>query len=270
MRAMRSLLRSVVVGGTLLAAVTSPVLAQGVIGPPAGAMLPKPNIKGVKYHVSLMVSGGFDMDLFGDFVEGQLGLHDGHQLAIREPRPWPDVYVKVPRRRQATVGFGVFKKDEIIARVSKADYTATPMTDAGSYAGDTANEPMTLAVSPYHERSLEFGWRHYLVMTPRVKQFANIVFGHRTIQPISGVLSIPEGTLGTVRLYDRSRVKTFSLEIGLSVEAAHMGVFVNSGIRWSHRLSRNDTDLIDFGLTKINNSGPRIYMPLQFGLLFRL
>ena len=251
---------------------TSRASAQGPpdLGTPVPS--PEPAFQGIKHHASFMISGGFDLDVFGNFIEGGLGARDGHQIAVRQALPWPSVYIAVPRRAQASVGFGVFQHDEIVARASKADYVGGVIDDIGNLAGTAGNETVTIAFSQYHERAWEAGWRHYLVMTRRVKQYVNMLYGIRTVQPISGTYSTsgPEGTLGTLRLYDESRCKTVSLEMGLSVEVSHVGFFVEAGFRWQQKLNRQDNELAAWSLQPVNNTGLRFYIPAQFGIVFRL
>ena len=227
---------------------------------------------GIKHHVSFGLSGGFDLDVFGDILMGGLGERNGQQLAVRQARPWPDIYVAVPKSAQVSVGFGVFRRDEVIARLSRATYTSEPVTDAGNFAGQTGSEALIASLSSYREQSWELGWRRYLAMTKRYKQYAQFLYGIRTVEPISATFSVdgPEGTLGTLRLYDRSKLKAMALEVGLTLEFGHVGVFTEVGAHWQGKLKGNDDDLATWSLQPINNTGARFYMPLQFGLLFRL
>jgi hypothetical protein len=203
---------------------------------------------------------------------GVLGTQNGTQIAIRQARPWPDIYVTIPKRVEATIGFAVFQKDEVLARIGRATYTSDPMTDAGNYATVQATGDVTLTMSQYRERAMELGWRHYLVMTRGVKQYANFTYGIRTVDPMSATLVANDGSqnFGTFRLYDRSRLRTMSLEIGLTYDIGHAGLFAEVGGRWQQRLARQDDDLIPWSMQELNNTGPRFYMPLQFGVLFRL
>lgn len=242
--------------------------------PPPGALrlaASEPPVT-VKYHASFLLSGGFDLDVIGNIVEGALGERDGDQVALRQSLPWPDVYVSVPKRADLALGFGVFQKDEVVLRLSRATYTSDPVTDAGNFVGRTGDGTLTLKVSQYRERAWEVGWRHYLVLTRRFKQYANIMYGRRTVEPISAdfVVSGPTGSVGTFRLYDRATIPTFSLEIGLSWEKGHLGVFGQIGGRWQQKLKRNDDDLVVWGLQPVNNTTARFYMPMQCGVVFRL
>lgn len=246
--------------------------AQQAPAPGAFQLIPAEPLQSVRYHASFMLSGGFDLDVFGNVLEGALGARDRAQLAVRQSVPWPDVYVAVPKRAELTVGFGVFRKDEVVLRLSHTTYTSEPLQDAGNYVEPGAAGDLTVGVSRYRERSWEIGWRHYLVLTRRVKQYANMIYGIRTVDPISAdfLVSEPVGRIGTFRLYDRSEVPTISLELGLTFEAAHVGVFAQVGGRWQGKLRRNDDELAAWSLQGVNNTGPRLYIPLQFGVLFRL
>jgi hypothetical protein len=272
-RATRTLIVIVFAGLGLAAPARAQAPAGGQLPPAAPIELKAQDaVPGLKYHASFQISTGFDLDVLGNIINGALGTIGTSQIAIRQARPYPDIYVTVPKRSQVTAGFGVFQHDEIIGRISRATYTADPLTDAGNFAGAAGNETVAVAFSPYREKTWEVGWRRYFVMTRRAKQYANFLYGVRTVDPISGVFSVsgPEGTLGTARMYDRSKLKSFSLEVGLTYEMAHAGLYVEFGGRWQQKLKRIDDDLAVWGLQEANNTGIRFYMPLQFGVLFRL
>jgi hypothetical protein len=256
------------------ACVAVPASAQQPTPPGGGLMLTtQDTFKGIKNHVSFMLSGGFDLDVFGDVISGALGQRaDGAELAIRATRPYPDVYVALPRRAQIALGFGLTQHNEIVARLSKATYTSEPLTDAGNFVGPEGEGGVTMDVSQCRERSWEVGWRHYMMMTKRVKQYANILGGVRTIQPISAAISTePTGPIGDFRLYDLSKVKTLAVEVGLTVELkGHAGVFAEVGAHAQQKLKRDDEDLKTWGLEPVNNTGGRFYMPFQVGFIFRL
>jgi hypothetical protein len=247
----------------------APALAQA----PAGGvrLTGEDPFRGVKNQVSFLLSGGFDMDVIGNIANGALGGRDTTQVAIKQALPWTDVYTSIPRRAELAVGFGLREKDEIVLRLSRATYPTGLAADAGNYVDDDGNVILDVEISPYKERSWEIGLRHYMKMTPKVKQYVNLMYGNRMIQPIDAVL-LPRdrAPLDTIRLYDRSTVKTFGLEMGLTREYARMGVFVQVGARFVRRMKRNDEDLAPWRLEFVNNTGVRFYMPLQFGALFRL
>lgn len=285
--AMTSPRRRVLVMTILCGSLTLPILAQGQAAPappPAGGAA-KPGqapgqaplaledrYLGLKHHASFAISGGFDLDFIGDIINGGLGSIDDRQIAVRQAQPWPEVYVALPKRAQASVGFALFQHDEIVARVSQAHYVSEPLGNAGNFAGTAGNETITVNFSDYRERAWEVGWRHYLIATRTFKQYGNILFGVRTVDPIRATIiaSGPENTLGTVRMYGRSKCNTVTLEMGLSVERGHFGLYTEVGLHWQNKLTRDDTDLVPWLLQPINNNGPRVYMPLQFGLVFRL
>ena len=56
---------------------------------------------------------------------------------------------------------------------------------------------------------------------------------------------------------------------GVTYERWHMGVFIEAGARWTPRLVRNDNDLRPLGVEMINNTGARIFMPANVGLMLR-
>lgn len=241
--------------------------------PPGGLVLrPQDTFKGLKGHVSVMLSGGFDLDVFGDVVTGVLGHRDDAQLAIRAPRPWPDLYVAIPKRVEVAVGYAVTQKLEVVGRFSRANYTSQPLRDAGSFASLLGEGTVTLDLTPYRERSWEIGVRKHMKMTRRSKQYANLMYGLRTVEPIAAGISTtaPEGTIGTFRFYDRSKVKSISIEVGFTFEFGHVGLFTQVGARVQGRLKRIDEDLAPWSLELANNTGGRFYMPLQAGVLFRL
>jgi hypothetical protein len=244
---------------------------------PVYAQAPKPLVltaanpfKGVKHQISLSLSGGFDLDVIGDVVNGGIGSQgDDAQLAIRAPQPWPEVYTSVPKRPELTIGYGFGQKHEVIVRLSRAHYTGEPF-DAGNFVDRTGDRPLAVAVSPYDEKSWEIGLRKYLKMTRRVKQYFNVVYGNRMIEPMQAALLVDGEEPLNFRLYDRSKVKTFGLEVGLTIERGHAGVFVQVGARFVRRMKRNDEDLAVWDLQELNNTGVRFYMPLQFGFVVRL
>jgi len=254
--------------------IAAPVLAQTPAGQPPKPIELKSNegVLSLKYHATFQISGGFDLDVLGNVINGAIGAIDGQPTAIRQARPYPDVYVDVPKRAQISVGFGVFSRDEIIGRLSRATNPSQPLTDAGNIATPGGSKDLTVTFSPYREHAWEVGWRRYFVMTRRAKQYANFVYGVRTVDPISATFGITgaDGTLGVARFYDRSKLKSFSLELGLTYEIAHIGLYAEVGGRWQQKLKRTDEDLATWSLQAANDTGIRFYMPLQFGVLFRL
>jgi hypothetical protein len=254
----------------LFALSSTPALAQA---PPAGGLrlTAEDPFKGVKNQVSFVLSGGFDMDVIGNVANGALGGRDTTQVAIKQTLPWTDVYTSVPRRAELVVGFGLRQKDEIVVRLSRATYADGLAVDAGNYVDDEGNVVLDLEVSPYKEQSWEIGLRHYMKMTPKVKQYVNLMYGNRIIQPMTMVFRPVDREPGApLRLYDKSTVKTFGLEMGLTRERGRAGVFLQIGARFVRRMKRNDEDLALWKLEFVNNTGVRFYMPVQFGVLFRL
>src|SRR5581483_8978990 len=125
-------------------------------GRPGGtALIAKDDYKGIKHQFSFAISGGFDLDVLGDLVNGSLGQQGDTQVAIRQAQAWPDIYVAVPKRAELTIGYAVFERDEVIARVGRATYTSDPLTTAGNYATPLATGDVTLAMTQYRERAWE-------------------------------------------------------------------------------------------------------------------
>lgn len=208
-------------------------------------LIPDEKTPPIKHHATFTLSGGFDLDVIGSIVTGALGQKDDAQLAIRQTLPWPDLFVTLPKRAEFSAAFGVFEKDEAVVRLSKASYAADPLTDAGNFAGRAGDGVLTLQLSEYREQSWEIGFRHYLMNKSKAKQYANLMYGRRDIDAMSMRLSAPSpiGPIGTFRLYEKSSVPTFSLEVGMTWEFGHVGVFGQVGGRWVSRMKRDDTDL---------------------------
>jgi hypothetical protein len=248
----------------------APAFAQPAPQAPVRLTVADP-FQGIKKQVSLSLSGGFDLDVIGSYANGVLGRQGDAQVAIRQAVPWPDAYVAVPKRLEFVIGYGFAQKDEVVLRLSRAVYPASRTADVGNYVDDAGEQVLTLDVSPYKEQSWEIGLRHYMTMTRRAKQYVNIMYGNRMIDPLAATFRLgTDNSLGTFRFYDKSTVKTFGLEMGLTIERGRAGAFAQVGARFVRRLKRNDEDLAPWAMEFANNTGVRFYMPLQFGVLFRL
>jgi hypothetical protein len=262
---MRREFLAVVIGLSLAA----PAFAQtaGQQPPPIGPTTrTKPHESwSLKGHLSLQVSGGFDLDVFGNILAVSQGKPTPSQSLIVSTTAYPDTYVKTPRRAEAAVGFGIFARDEVFARVSRTQYSATPLNVGVDRAG------MAATLSLYKEQSVEVGLRHYFNTGTKRRTYVAISGGQRKINPLSGEFAPLLGdSLGTLRLYDASKVKTISVEFGFTYEMKHLGVYFEGGVRWQDKLTRQDADLTVWGLDTANDTGGRLYMPVQFGFLFRL
>jgi hypothetical protein len=261
----------VLLSAMLAIGVSAPAFAQGVQPVPASPAARQTKAKAnwtLKHHLSLQVSGGFDLDVFGSILAVGVGTRETPeftQTLVINKTAYPDAYVATPRRSEAAIGFGIFSRDELFARVSRATYLAQPIGVGVEQA------KMTAALSPYKETSLEFGLRHYFNTGSTRRTYVAISGGQRNIRAISGVFTPDFGdSLGTLRLYDASKVTTMSLEFGTTVEYKHIGVYLEGGARYQGRLTRNDSDLAVWKLETANNTVGRLYMPVQFGFILRL
>jgi hypothetical protein len=256
-----------------LAAFASPAFAQPAPPPaPPGVLTVADSFKGIKKQLSFAFSGGYDLDVIGSYANGVLGRRDTTQVAIRQALPWPDAYEAIPKRTEFALGFGFAQKDEVVLRLSRAHYPASRAEDVGNYVDDVGEQVLSLDVSPYKELSWEIGLRHFMKMKRRSKLYVNLMYGNRIIEPLSAAFQLGNAgeSIGTFRFYDKSTVKTFGLEMGLTIERGRAGVFTQVGARFVRRLKRNDEDVAAWEMQFVNNTGVRFYMPLQFGVLFRL
>lgn len=252
-------------------------------GPPTGpvASLPKTEL-GIKYRLSVMVSGGLDLDVFGEVVVPGLNcdpdLTEGPTACRNQTRivqssgvaHYPDVYVAVPKRFHASVGFGIFQKDELIVQVSKNRSLAEQDISLGQVVTSGGSQPLRATFTTYEDSSIEGGWRHYFRAVGRSKSYVNLTYGRRKVEAITAdLVAGGNDNLGTVRFYDAATLQTAAIVFGVTYERWHMGVFVEAGARWTPRLVRQDADLRPLGIDMINNTGARIFMPANFGLMVR-
>jgi hypothetical protein len=264
-------MQRVLISAALCLGLAAPVLAQdatpGPGSPASRTTKPKANWT-LKHHVSLQVSGGYDLDVFGSVLANSVGTRTTStytQTLVVSTTAYPDVFVRVPKRSQVSLGFGIFRRDELFARISRATYVALPLNVGIPQAS------MVVALSPYKEQSVEFGLRHYFNTGSVRRIYVAMSGGQRTIQAISGAFTPGFGDpLGVMSLYDASKVKTISVEFGTTFEIKHIGFFIEGGGRWQGKLTRNDGDLALWGLNTANDTGGRLYMPVQFGVVFRL
>lgn len=267
-----------VLGSLLVATVAA---AQG---PPPGnpAALP-PTELGIKGRLSIMASGGLDLDVFGEVVTFGLSCNNditegptacNQQQRIRQVDRvlhYPDVYVSVPKRLNASVGFGIFQKDELIVQVSRSRSAAEPSIDVGNFISPEGNRPLFGTFTTYEDSSIEGGLRHYLKPAGRTKSYVNLTYGRRVVEAITAdlVAAGNDGNVGTVRFYDKATLSTAAVVFGITVERGHLGGYLEAGFRWTAKLLRQDDDLRPLALEAINNTGPRIFMPANIGLLVR-
>ena len=102
----------------------------------------------------------------------------------------------------------------------------------------------------------------------RTRQYFSLLGGMKTVDAL-GMQMRPPGGANRTALYSKSRVPSIGFELGVAIEYGHLGVFVESGVRWQRRLTRDDTDLDQYQLNDVNTTGSRIFMPVTFGLHFR-
>jgi hypothetical protein len=271
--------RGLAVCGSLLVATVA--AAQG---PPPGdpAALP-PTELGIKGRLSIMASGGLDLDVFGEVVTFGLScdnnLTTGPTACIQQQRiiqvervsHYPDVYVSVPKRLNASVGFGIFQKDELIVQVSQSRSAAAPNIRVGNLISAEGNRPLRATFTTYEDRAIEGGLRHYLKATGRTKSYVNLTYGRRMVEAITADLLATgsDGNVGTVRFYDKATLSTAAMVFGITIERGLIGGYLEAGFRWTPKLVRQDDDLRPLAIETINNTGPRTYMPVNVGLLLR-
>lgn len=224
----------------------------------------------VKGHFSVFGGAGLDLDVIGDVTASARGTIRGTSAAI-QAAAYPDVYVKTQRRRYVGASFGFKRKTEIMARYQEAN---NPAANVSLGAFGIATNGFSVQLDDYHDRLIEFGLRHYMATPKRTRQYFSILGGMKTVDAIGMEMRPPGGPIRTA-LYSKSRIPSIGLEFGVSVEYGHLGIFLESGVRWQQRLKRDDTELAlyqvaagDF-FTEANNTGSRIFMPATLGLHFR-
>lgn len=213
---------------------------------------------------SVFGGGGLDLDLFGDVTAPAVGTIRGTSVAI-QGTAYPDVYVRTQRRRYIGASFGFRKKTEIIARYQEANNPAATVS-AGVYG--PAATGFAIVVDNYKDRLIEFGLRHYMATPKRARQYFSLLGGMKTVDAL-GMEMRPPGGASRTALYSRSRIPSIGIDVGLAFEFNHAGMFLESGARWQKRLTRDDTDLVQYNLTDVNTTGPRIFLPLTVGFSFR-
>jgi hypothetical protein len=243
----------------------APALAQdagqprSTIGAKAGSQ-----VFSVLGKFSVFGGVGLDLDVIGDVTAPAVGVIRGTGVAI-QGTAYPDVYVRTQRRRYVGASFGFRPKTEIMARYQQANNPASTVS-AGVYG--PAGLGFAVLVDDYKDSLIEFGLRHYMATPKRTRQYFSLLGGMKTVDAIGMEMRAPGGVNRTA-LYSKSRVPSIGFEIGFALEYGHVGVFLESGARWQKRLKRDDTDLAQYNLTDVNNTGARIFMPATFGLHFR-
>lgn len=250
---------------------------------PSDATIIKPIETGVKGDLTLMVSGGFDLDFLGEVlgygVSCDPDVTEGATACTQQTRiltvdrlvHWPDAYSSLPRRATATLGFGIFNKDELIVSVSIGRATGVQNLRVGEVISLEGRRNMNVAFSEYKDRTIEGGLRHYLKAVGSVKGYVNLTYGIRQIEAITGTFtgSGNDGNVGTLRLYDKATLPTAGIVFGAAFERGRIGFHIESGFRWTRRMTRQDDDLRPIAMVDINNTAQRVFLPANLGVVFR-
>ena len=249
----------------LATAGAAPALAQAGAGPQRQPTTLKPHSNWtVKGHLSLQLSTGLDLDAFGNITDVGVGQR-GTQPLVINLTGYPDTYVTTPHRERIAIGLGFARRAEVFVQASRTTYTGTPV------GVGVENANMTMDISPYKEVAFDVGLRKYFNTGESRRIYVALSGGQRKIDAISAVFDPEVGaSLGRLRLYDASKVKSFGVEFGITLEGKHVGLFFDGGARWQGKLKQLDDDLLVFGLEKGNDTGARFYMPVQLGLLIRM
>jgi hypothetical protein len=257
----------------------APSLAQS--GQPSTAELPQ-NVPRIKGHFTFMVAGGLDLDVFGDVVtiglscdpEPDMETSCNQQtslIQVSDLLHYPDVYRSVQKRWQASAGFGIFNKDELIVQVTRSRAPAEASIGLGRFQSAEGDRTIRASFGTYEDQTIEGGLRHYFRTVGRSKSYANLLYGRRKVEAISAVLTADglDGNFGLVRFYDTATVNTAAVVFGITVERGPVGIFVEAGFRWTAKLKQIDDDLAVLGVSMINDTGSRIFMPASAGLVLR-
>ena len=261
---MRFIATAAIIGALLCAA---PASAQiGTQEPSSKAKLNDPGTVPlpIRWHVIVWGSGGLDLDVIGNVTTGAIGTIRGTQMLV-DTTAFPDVYVKTPRRYSVGLGLGVFDQTELFVRYSETNNPASTVLIGRFGSNDNL---FAVAFDNYRERTIEGGLRHYMGASLHFREYFALNGGLKTVQPISLNLQAPGGAV-PARLYNLSKVPTLGLDFGVQIEFRHIGLFLEAGARYQKRLVREDGDLTNYGLEDLNNSGIRLFMPVQTGLYFR-
>lgn len=255
-------LAAIVAFGAALAT-SAPALAQAP-GQGSRTDIGGEQVFSVRGHFIVWGAMGLDLDVIGDVTSGSLGRIGGTGMLV-DSTAYPDVYVRTQRRRYVGVGVGVTQRSELFARYQEANNPAATVI-IGQY-GASSNS-FAVSFDNYKDRLIEFGIRKYIASPKSSREYFAISGGMKTVQPISMTMQVPGGNVRT-ELYSTSRVPCVGLEFGATVEFHKIGLFLESGLRYQGRLSRNDADLAAYELQDLNNTGFRLYMPVNVGLLVR-
>jgi hypothetical protein len=262
--------RSVTCAALLLAGAAVPAAAQVAV--PTAAVKPGTDV-GIRGKFSLMGAYGFDLDVLGDVLQagdGSLGDPPTQIVVIEQPVGYPSVYFSTPRRQLITAGFGVFQRRELIFQYSRTEYAAEPAT-VGEIGTASGVRKLTATATPYIDEAYTAGLRHYFKATGPARKYVNLLYGVRKIKPIGALITggTEETDFGDLRLYDAASVPTAAIVFGLTYERGFVGIYIEAGAQWTQRLPRQDDDLRADKLEFINNTGSRLFMPANIGIVLR-
>ena len=277
---MSSVRMRLVVG--VLAVLLTPVLAVAQVRPGEPAII-RPVDTGVKGDFTLSLSGGLDLDFLGevlgygvscdpDVTEGTTACSQQTRiLTVDRLVHWPDAYSTLPTRATATIGFGIFNKDELIVSVSMGRGTGVQGLRVGEVISLEGRRGMNVGFSEYKDRTFEGGLRHYLKAVGPVRGYVNLTYGIRQIEAITATFagSGSDGNVGTLRLYDKATLPTAGIVFGASFSKGIAGFYVESGFRWTRRMVRQDDDLRPLAMETINNTTQRVFLPANLGFVIR-
>lgn len=261
---MKHLMAAVTLGALMASA--TPALAQA---PGQGARTTLGGVQGagtfsVRGHFSVWAGGGLDLDVISGLTQGSVGRIRGSQMLV-DAAAYPDVYVRTQRRRYASVGFGIFKKTEVIARYQQADNPSSTVL-IGHFG--TNDNDFGVSFNNYKDRLIEFGLRKYMATPKSVRQYFALVGGIKTVQPLSMNMRAPGGDV-SAKMYELSKVPSVGIDFGFTFEYRKLGAYLETGLRYQGRLKRADDDLALYQLEALNNTGWRAFMPLTVGVLLR-
>jgi hypothetical protein len=253
-------------------------------GPPQGPVADLGPVElGIKGRVSLMVSGGLDLDLFGNVVSSGVSCDSTvvdvptacntqtRILQAGRASHYPDIYVSTPRRWHASIGIGFAQKDELIVQVSGNRSAAEEGVAIGEVITAAGNQPLRATFTSYKDLAIEGGIRHYFKSVGRSKSYVSLLYGRRRVEAMQATLSAAGGigNLGTVRFYDTATVNTGAAVFGVTYERGPIGGYLEAGFRWTAALPQADADLDQLGIGMFNDAGSRVFMPASIGLLLR-
>lgn len=214
-------------------------------------------------HVIAWLGGALDLDVLGEVTSAAAGKIRGVPTVL-QGTAYPDVYVRTQRRVSAGAGIGIFKKTELFARYTAASNPASTV-EIGQY-GSAGTFPVRF--DNYRDRLIEIGLRKYIATPRSSRQYWGISYGRKTVEALSVTLQAPGGNID-VPLYAKSVVPAIGMDLGVTWEFKHIGVFGETGFRFQKRLKGDDSGLALYGLEDFNQTGFRLFIPATIGLHVR-